>query len=35
MTEGVRDYALDPDNAKALWKKSGELAGESFQFSSL
>lgn len=29
-SEGVRAYALDPDNAKALWKKSEELVGESF-----
>ena len=29
-SEGVRAYALDPDNAEALWKKSEELAGESF-----
>src|SRR5262249_17429476 len=28
--EGVRGYALDPDNAEALWKKSEELVGESF-----
>jgi NAD(P)-dependent dehydrogenase (short-subunit alcohol dehydrogenase family) len=30
MSEGVRAYALDPDNAEALWKKSEELVGESF-----
>jgi NAD(P)-dependent dehydrogenase (short-subunit alcohol dehydrogenase family) len=30
MTDGVRAYALDPDNAEALWKKSEELVGESF-----
>jgi NAD(P)-dependent dehydrogenase (short-subunit alcohol dehydrogenase family) len=30
LDEGVRGYALDPDNAKALWKKSEELVGESF-----
>jgi NAD(P)-dependent dehydrogenase (short-subunit alcohol dehydrogenase family) len=30
MTEGVREYALDPRNAEALWKKSEELVGESF-----
>jgi NAD(P)-dependent dehydrogenase (short-subunit alcohol dehydrogenase family) len=29
-TEGVRAYALDPINAEALWKKSEEMAGESF-----
>jgi NAD(P)-dependent dehydrogenase (short-subunit alcohol dehydrogenase family) len=28
--EGVRAYALDPQNAEALWKKSEELVGESF-----
>jgi hypothetical protein len=27
---GVRGYALDPENAKALWKKSEELVGEAF-----
>jgi NAD(P)-dependent dehydrogenase (short-subunit alcohol dehydrogenase family) len=30
MTEGVRGYALDPNAAEALWKKSEELVGESF-----
>jgi NAD(P)-dependent dehydrogenase (short-subunit alcohol dehydrogenase family) len=30
MTEGVRGYALDANNAEALWKKSEELVGESF-----
>jgi NAD(P)-dependent dehydrogenase (short-subunit alcohol dehydrogenase family) len=30
VSEGVRPYALDPDNAEALWKKSEELVGESF-----
>ncbi|WP_128914384.1 SDR family NAD(P)-dependent oxidoreductase [Granulicella sibirica] len=30
ISEGVRAYALDPDNAKALWKKSEEMVGESF-----
>ena len=30
MTEGVRGYALDLNNAKALWKKSEEMVGESF-----
>ena len=29
-SEGVRGYALDPENAEALWKKSEELVGESF-----
>ena len=31
--EGVRAYALDPQNAEALWKKSEELVGESFTVS--
>jgi NAD(P)-dependent dehydrogenase (short-subunit alcohol dehydrogenase family) len=30
LDEGVRGYALDPQNAKALWKKSEELIGEAF-----
>jgi NAD(P)-dependent dehydrogenase (short-subunit alcohol dehydrogenase family) len=30
ISEGVRGYALDPDNAEALWKKSEELVGETF-----
>jgi NAD(P)-dependent dehydrogenase (short-subunit alcohol dehydrogenase family) len=30
VSEGVRGYALDPNNAAALWKKSEELVGESF-----
>jgi NAD(P)-dependent dehydrogenase (short-subunit alcohol dehydrogenase family) len=30
LDEGVRGYALDPKNAKALWKKSEEMVGESF-----
>jgi NAD(P)-dependent dehydrogenase (short-subunit alcohol dehydrogenase family) len=30
VSEGVRGYALDPDNAEALWKKSEELVGEAF-----
>jgi NAD(P)-dependent dehydrogenase (short-subunit alcohol dehydrogenase family) len=30
VSEGVRGYALDRDNAEALWKKSEELVGESF-----
>jgi NAD(P)-dependent dehydrogenase (short-subunit alcohol dehydrogenase family) len=29
-SEGVRDYALDPKNAEALWKKSEEMVGEKF-----
>jgi NAD(P)-dependent dehydrogenase (short-subunit alcohol dehydrogenase family) len=28
--EGVRGYALDPQNAEALWKKSEEMVGETF-----
>ncbi|WP_380873804.1 oxidoreductase [Sphingomonas sp. DBB INV C78] len=27
---GVRPYALDPDNARALWAKSEEMVGERF-----
>jgi len=27
---GVRTYALDPENAKALWAKSEEMVGERF-----
>ncbi|RZF66068.1 SDR family NAD(P)-dependent oxidoreductase [Sphingomonas populi] len=30
MSEGVRPYAIDPDNARALWAKSEELVGETF-----
>jgi NAD(P)-dependent dehydrogenase (short-subunit alcohol dehydrogenase family) len=30
ISEGVRGYALDVNNAEALWKKSEELVGESF-----
>jgi NAD(P)-dependent dehydrogenase (short-subunit alcohol dehydrogenase family) len=30
ISEGVREYALDPNAAEALWKKSEELVGESF-----
>jgi len=30
IKEGVRAYALDPNAAEALWKKSEELVGESF-----
>ena len=29
-SEGVRGYALDPNNAEKLWKKSEEMVGESF-----
>jgi NAD(P)-dependent dehydrogenase (short-subunit alcohol dehydrogenase family) len=30
ISEGVRGYAIDPNTAEALWKKSEELVGESF-----
>jgi NAD(P)-dependent dehydrogenase (short-subunit alcohol dehydrogenase family) len=30
VSEGVRGYALDPNNAEALWQKSEEMVGESF-----
>jgi NAD(P)-dependent dehydrogenase (short-subunit alcohol dehydrogenase family) len=30
ISEGVRGYALDPNTAEALWRKSEELVGESF-----
>jgi NAD(P)-dependent dehydrogenase (short-subunit alcohol dehydrogenase family) len=30
MSDGVFGYALDANNAKALWKKSEEMVGESF-----
>jgi NAD(P)-dependent dehydrogenase (short-subunit alcohol dehydrogenase family) len=30
ISRGVRGYALDAENAKALWKKSEELVGEVF-----
>jgi NAD(P)-dependent dehydrogenase (short-subunit alcohol dehydrogenase family) len=30
ISSGVRGYALDPENAKALWKKSEALVGEVF-----
>jgi NAD(P)-dependent dehydrogenase (short-subunit alcohol dehydrogenase family) len=30
VSEGVRGYALDPDNAEALWKKSEEMVRERF-----
>jgi len=30
ISEGVRGYALNPEMAQALWKKSEELVGESF-----
>src|SRR5260370_29201758 len=31
ISEGVRAYALDPEVAAALWKKSEELVVESFE----
>lgn len=31
ISEGARGYALDPKNGEALWKKSEELVGESFE----
>jgi NAD(P)-dependent dehydrogenase (short-subunit alcohol dehydrogenase family) len=30
LDEGVRGYALDPQSATALWKKSEEMIGEAF-----
>ena len=30
ISKGVRGYALDPESAKALWKKSEEMVGEVF-----
>ena len=30
ISEGVRAYAIDPENAKALWAKSEEMVGETF-----
>jgi NAD(P)-dependent dehydrogenase (short-subunit alcohol dehydrogenase family) len=30
ISQGVRGYALDPESAKALWKKSEEMVGEIF-----
>jgi NAD(P)-dependent dehydrogenase (short-subunit alcohol dehydrogenase family) len=30
ISKGVRGYALDSENAKALWKKSEEIVGETF-----
>jgi hypothetical protein len=30
VSEGVRAYALDPNNAEALWKKSEDMVGERF-----
>jgi NAD(P)-dependent dehydrogenase (short-subunit alcohol dehydrogenase family) len=30
ISRGVRGYALDPENARALWKKSEEMVDETF-----
>jgi NAD(P)-dependent dehydrogenase (short-subunit alcohol dehydrogenase family) len=30
VSDGVRGYALDPNTAEALWRKSEEMVGESF-----
>ena len=30
VSEGVRSYALDPERARALWKASEEMVGETF-----
>lgn len=30
LTGGVQPYALDPENAKALWAKSEQMVGETF-----
>ena len=30
ISKGVRGYAIDPESAKALWKKSEEMVGEVF-----
>jgi NAD(P)-dependent dehydrogenase (short-subunit alcohol dehydrogenase family) len=30
ISRGVRGYALDPENAKVLWRKSEEMVGETF-----
>jgi NAD(P)-dependent dehydrogenase (short-subunit alcohol dehydrogenase family) len=30
IAKGVRGYALDPQKAKALWKKSEEMVGETY-----
>ena len=30
ISQGIRSYALDAENAKALWKKSEEMVGEQF-----
>jgi NAD(P)-dependent dehydrogenase (short-subunit alcohol dehydrogenase family) len=31
VAEGVRRYAVDPERAKALWRKSEEMVGERFE----
>jgi NAD(P)-dependent dehydrogenase (short-subunit alcohol dehydrogenase family) len=33
ISEGVRAYALDPNTAERLWRKSEELVGEAFEAS--
>jgi hypothetical protein len=30
VSEGVRGYALDPNNAERLWTKSEKMVGEKF-----
>ena len=30
INQGLRGYAIDPENAAALWKKSEEMVGETF-----
>jgi NAD(P)-dependent dehydrogenase (short-subunit alcohol dehydrogenase family) len=30
ISKGVRGYALDPESAKALWRKSEQMVGETF-----
>jgi hypothetical protein len=30
LRAGVRAYALDPENARALWAKSEAMVGETF-----
>jgi hypothetical protein len=30
ISKGVRGYALDAESAKALWRKSEEMVGETF-----
>ena len=31
ISEGVRGYALDPNTAEALWRKSEDLVADSFE----